>query len=175
MYTNTGFNLVLWKDLGLGGNSFPWKNWETCTQKWTTPKATTPCPLQDLPLPLIFSNSCLLKTYCIGKVYIFGNLRVLLSYLGDHPYVSSWVCDGLMQIHMAMKQHCMRGNWYALLTCCGGLKSANGWQPWFPFHPWWSWMETCLLHSEKKGYQSGTTGVHCYKWYPFSDRTLFFS
>ncbi len=26
---------------------------------------------------------------------------------GDHPNIGSWVCDGLIQTHIAMKQHCM--------------------------------------------------------------------
>ncbi len=42
-------------------------------------KATTPCPVHNLPIPLIYLNSCLLIAYCIGKVYILGNL--VMAYL----------------------------------------------------------------------------------------------
>ncbi len=33
-----------------------------------------------------------------------------------------WVCDGLIQTHIAMKQHCMGGSCYTLFTGHGGLK-----------------------------------------------------
>ncbi len=29
---------------------------------------------------------------------------------GDHPDIGPWVCDGLIQTHIAMKQHCMEGS-----------------------------------------------------------------
>ena len=29
---------------------------------------------------------------------------------GDHPDIGPWVCDGLIQTHIAMKQHCMGGS-----------------------------------------------------------------
>ncbi len=28
----------------------------------------------------------------------------------DHPGIGPWVCDGLIQTHTAMKQHCVGGN-----------------------------------------------------------------
>ncbi len=42
---------------------------------------------------------------------------------GDHSDIGPWVCDGLIQTHIAMKQHCMGGSWYALLTGYGGLEA----------------------------------------------------
>ncbi len=29
---------------------------------------------------------------------------------GDQPNIGQWVCDGLLQTHTAMKQHCMGGS-----------------------------------------------------------------
>ncbi len=31
----------------------------------------------------------------------------------------------IFSVHMAMKQHCLNGSWYAMLTRCGGLKDYN--------------------------------------------------
>ena len=46
----------------------------------------------------------------------------ILTCRGDHPVTDPWVCDGLIQMLIAMKQHCWCSWWYALQTPSGGLK-----------------------------------------------------
>ncbi len=44
---------------------------------------------------------------------------------GDDPGTGPWVCDGLIQMHTTMKQHCIRGSRYAWFTRCGVHSSIN--------------------------------------------------
>ncbi len=39
-----------------------------------------------------------------------------------HPDTGPWVCDGLIQMHTAVKQHCIGGSW---LIWCNGLNPAS--------------------------------------------------
>ncbi len=71
-------------------------------------KGTTPCPLHNSPLSLIYSNSSLLITYCIGKVYIFGN-----------PY------NGMPHLHTLVRRSLSYGVESRLGTWCGGLKMCD--------------------------------------------------
>ena len=43
----------------------------------------------------------------------------------DHPGTGQYVCDVLIQMHLAMRQHCVGGTCYALRTWCGGLKGIS--------------------------------------------------
>ncbi len=51
-------------------------------------------------------------------------MSIFLAVIGRryHPNIGPWVCDGLIQTHTVMKQHCMGGSWYAFFTGYGGLK-----------------------------------------------------
>ena len=51
------------------------------------------------------------------------NVSYAVKGRGDNPNTGPLVCDGfLMQMHMAMKRHCMGASRYSLLTRCGGPK-----------------------------------------------------
>ena len=72
-------------------------------------KATTPCPLHNLPLSLIYSYSSLLITYCIGKIYDgIPHLHTLVRRSLSHGVESSlgtWVValiEGDVQIHFML-------------------------------------------------------------------------
>ncbi len=54
----------------------------------------------------------------------------------DHPNIEPWVCDGLIQTHTLMKQHCMGGSWCALFTGYGGLKFVCLVKVRFSAYPW---------------------------------------
>ncbi len=39
--------------------------------------------------------------------------------------IGPWVCDGLIQTHITMKQHCVGGSWYAFSMGYGGHLKKN--------------------------------------------------
>ena len=55
--------------------------------------------------------------------------NIIMRFYPSQIFTGQWVCDSLTSItglvhvmHIAMKQHCLVGSWYALRTRCGGLK-----------------------------------------------------